>query len=150
MWRLAVEIKRGRPLSFYQKAESRRDIMEHAYRILERVHLGHAAARRVEQLGYGEQRQLEIGVALASEPDVLLLDEPTAGMSPTETAQMMHLIAGLPKSLSIVMIEHDMEVVFAFADRITVLYYGEVLATGRTQDIRDNPRVRDVYLGMGH
>ena len=148
--RLAVEIKRGRPLNFYQRAESRRDIMERAYDILERVHLSHAASRRVEQLAYGEQRQLEVGLALAGEPDVILLDEPTAGMSPTETAQMMRLVAGLPKSLSIVMIEHDMEVVFALADRITVLYYGEVLASGRPQDIRDNQQVREVYLGIRH
>lgn len=147
--RLAVEIKRGKPLNFFQRAESRREVMERALHVLESIHLGHIAAQRVEQLAYGDQRQLEIAVALASEPDVLLLDEPTAGMSPTETARVIDLIACLPKSISIVMIEHDMEVVFALADRITVLYYGEVLATGEPQDIRANQRVREVYLGGG-
>jgi branched-chain amino acid transport system ATP-binding protein len=148
--RLAVEIKRGNPLSFLARAEKRRDVMERARHILDIVHLGQNAARRVDQLSYGDQRQLEIAVALAGEPDVLLLDEPTAGMSQTETERMMELISGLPKSLSIVMIEHDMDVVFALADRITVLYYGEVLATGEPSAIRANQRVRDVYLGLGH
>jgi branched-chain amino acid transport system ATP-binding protein len=104
----------------------------------------------VRMLSYGEQRQLEIGLALASDPTLLLLDEPTSGMSPAETARMIALIAGLPKDLTIVMIEHDMEVVFSVADRITVLHYGEVLATGTPEEIRENPRVREVYLGGHH
>jgi branched-chain amino acid transport system ATP-binding protein len=148
--RLAVELKRGKPLNCFQRAESRRDVMERAVQFLERVNLSHAAGRWVGELAYGEQRQLEIAVALAGEPDVLLLDEPTAGMSPTETRQMMDLIASLPRSLSIVMIEHDMEVVFRLADRITVLYYGEILASDRPEEIRANQRVREVYLGTGH
>jgi branched-chain amino acid transport system ATP-binding protein len=80
----------------------------------------------------------------------LLLDEPTSGMSPAETQRMIDLIAGLPRSLSILMIEHDMNVVFSLADRITVLYYGEVLASGPAAEIQANTRVREVYLGMPH
>jgi branched-chain amino acid transport system ATP-binding protein len=148
--RLAVAIKRGNPLSFFAPAESHAGVMERAHHILEVVHLSRHARQRVEHLSYGDQRQLEIAVALAGEPDVLLLDEPTAGMSQTETERMVELIASLPTTLSIVMIEHDMEVVFALADRITVLYYGEVLATGAPNEIRADKRVRDVYLGLEH
>jgi branched-chain amino acid transport system ATP-binding protein len=101
-------------------------------------------------LSYGEQRQLEIGVALAGDPALLLLDEPTSGMSPSETERMIGLIGTLPRTLSILMIEHDMKVVFSVADRITVLYYGKVLATGTPAEIQANTRVREVYLGMAH
>ena len=104
--------------------------------------------RLVRNLSYGEQRQLEIGVALAGAPELLLLDEPTSGMSPTETARMIALIGTLPRTLSILMIEHDMKVVFSVADRITVLYYGKVLATGTPAEIQASSRVREVYLGM--
>ena len=86
----------------------------------------------------------------AGEPDLLLLDEPTSGMSPAETARMIDLIGSLPRTLSILMIEHDMNVVFSVADRVTVLYYGEVLATGLPADIKANERVREVYLGAAH
>ena len=97
---------------------------------MQRVHLDGDGARPARSLSYGEQRQLEIGVALAGEPKLLLLDEPTSGMSPAETSRMIDLIASLPRTLAILMIEHDMDVVFSVADRITVLCYGEVLATG--------------------
>jgi branched-chain amino acid transport system ATP-binding protein len=115
-----------------------------------RVHLDGDGARLARNLSYGEQRQLEIGVALASEPELVLLDEPTSGMSPSETARMIELIGTLPRTLSILMIEHDMKVVFSVADRITVLYYGKVLATGTPAEIQANTRVREVYLGTVH
>jgi branched-chain amino acid transport system ATP-binding protein len=117
---------------------------------MQQVHLGGDGARLARNLSYGEQRQLEIGIALAGEPDLLLLDEPTSGMSPGETGRMIDLIASLPRTFSILMIEHDMKVVFSVADRITVLYYGEVLATGTPADIQANARVREVYLGVAH
>jgi len=104
----------------------------------------------VRNLSYGEQRQLEIGMALAGDPKILLLDEPTSGMSPAETARMIDLIANLPRTLAILMIEHDMKVVFSVADRVTVLYYGKILATGTPDDIQANARVREVYLGARH
>jgi len=98
-------------------------------------------------LSYGEQRQLEIGIALATSPTLLLLDEPTAGMSPEETQRMTRLLAGLPRDVTVLIIEHDMDVVFSLSDRITVLHYGEVLAEGTPDAVRSDPRVYEVYLG---
>jgi branched-chain amino acid transport system ATP-binding protein len=98
-------------------------------------------------LSYGEQRQLEIGIALAKSPKLLLLDEPTAGMSPEETRRMTALLAGLPRDITLLIIEHDMDVVFTLADRITVLHYGEVLSEGTPDRVRVDPRVYEVYLG---
>jgi branched-chain amino acid transport system ATP-binding protein len=103
-----------------------------------------AAAR---DLSYGEQRQLEVGIALATSPRLLLLDEPTAGMSPEETQRMTRLLAALPRDVTLLIIEHDMDVVFSLADRITVLHYGEVLSDGPPEVVRADPRVYEVYLG---
>jgi branched-chain amino acid transport system ATP-binding protein len=99
------------------------------------------------RLSYGEQRQLEIGVALATRPRLLLLDEPTAGMSPDETQRMVRLLAGLSREVTLLIIEHDMDVVFSLADRVTVLHYGEVLSDGPPDAVRADPRVYEVYLG---
>ncbi len=103
----------------------------------------------VERLSYGEQRQLEIGIALATRPKLLLLDEPTAGMSPEETQRMTRLLADLPRDMTMLIIEHDMDVVFSLADGLTVLHYGEVLADGTPTEVRADPRVHEVYLGTG-
>jgi branched-chain amino acid transport system ATP-binding protein len=146
--RLAVQARRGRSLDFFTPVRRLCGLIARAEELMRRVHLGSGGARLARNLSYGEQRQLEIGIALAGEPELLLLDEPTSGMSPAETARMIDLIAGLPRSLSILMIEHDMNVVFSLADRITVLYYGEVLAAGTPAEIQSNERVRGVYLGM--
>ena len=105
--------------------------------------LGEDAAR----LSYGEQRQLEVGVALATRPRLLMLDEPTAGMSPEETHRMTRMLAALPREITMLIIEHDMDVVFSLADRITVLHYGEVLVDGAPDAVRADPRVYEVYLG---
>jgi len=148
--RLAVQARRGKTLDFFTPVRELRDLLTRAEELMLRVHLSGDGARLARNLSYGEQRQLEIGIALAGEPDLLLLDEPTSGMSPAETGRMIELIASLPRSLSILMIEHDMKVVFSVADRITVLYYGEVLATGTPAEIQSNRRVREVYLGMAH
>lgn len=117
--------------------------------ILEQVGLAEKRGVLAKNLSYGEQRQLEIAVALASEPSVLLLDEPSAGMSQAETNRMVELITSLPRDLTIVIIEHDMDVVFALADRITVLHYGRILAEGTPTEVKENPVVQDVYLGAG-
>lgn len=101
------------------------------------------------RLSYGEQRQLEVGIALAPGPILLLLDEPTAGMSPEETHRMTRLLVGLPRAVTLLIIEHDMDVVFSLADRITVLHYGEVLAEGTPDEVRADARVYEVYLGTG-
>jgi branched-chain amino acid transport system ATP-binding protein len=105
--------------------------------------LGDAAG----SLSYGEQRQLEVGVALATRPALLLLDEPTAGMSPEETERMTRMLEGLPREVTLLIIEHDMDVVASLADRVTVLHYGEVLTEGTFDEVKADPRVYDVYLG---
>jgi branched-chain amino acid transport system ATP-binding protein len=111
------------------------------------VGLAERLDEEVSRLSYGEQRQLEIGVALATRPQLVLLDEPTAGMSPEETQRMTRLLAALPRDITLLIIEHDMDVVFSLADRITVLHYGEVLVDGAPDAVRADPRVYEVYLG---
>jgi branched-chain amino acid transport system ATP-binding protein len=143
--RLAVQAKRGGSLNFFAPVTGFATLTEAALHAIGQVGLSAVAALPAHSLSYGE-----IAIALASEPKLLLLDEPTSGMAPAETARMIALIAGLPRSLAILMIEHDMQVVFSLADRITVLYYGEVLATGEPAAITANARVREVYLGTRH
>ena len=104
----------------------------------------------VKQLSYGTQRQLEIALALLSEPRVLLLDEPTSGMSPEETTSIKKLIQSLPDTLTLLIVEHDMDVIFDLAERITVLDYGHVLFEGTPQEIRNSPEVKARYLGEDH
>jgi branched-chain amino acid transport system ATP-binding protein len=105
--------------------------------------LGEPAGR----LSYGEQRQLEVGVVLATGPKLMLLDEPTAGMSPEETARMTRMLEALPRDVTMLIIEHDMDVVGSLAGRVTVLHYGEVLTEGTFAEVKRDPRVYDVYLG---
>jgi len=99
------------------------------------------------RLSYGEQRQLEVGVVLATGPKLMLLDEPTAGMSPEETARMTRMLEGLPREVTLLIIEHDMDVVGSLAERVTVLHYGEVLTEGTFDEVKRDPRVYEVYLG---
>jgi branched-chain amino acid transport system ATP-binding protein len=148
--RLALEVRHGHPLNPFASVARNQALHGRATALMEQVHLDADGSRTARNLSYGEQRQLEIGVALAGDPALLLLDEPTSGMSPTETARMIGLIGSLPRTLSILMIEHDMKVVFSVAERITVLYYGKVLATGTPSEIQANDRVREVYLGAMH
>ena len=124
-------------------AALRAEAEEHAARLGLADRLG----EQVDGLGYGTQRQLEIGLALLQEPLVLLLDEPTAGMSPRETAAMVDLLSALPAELALLVIEHDMDVVFRLADRITVLDYGRVLIEGTPAEVRRSAAVRRRYLG---
>jgi branched-chain amino acid transport system ATP-binding protein len=118
-----------------------------AREVAEQVGLAERLGEPAGLLSYGEQRQLELGVALASRPKLLLLDEPTAGMSPEETQKMTRLLMGLPREITLLIIEHDMDVVFSLADRITVLHYGEVLSEGPPDAVKADPRVYEVYLG---
>lgn len=118
-----------------------------ADRVLEQVGLVERRAARAGDLSYGEKRRLELALALATEPEVLLLDEPTAGMSPLERGAMVDLLQGLRKNLTIVVVEHDMDVVFGLADRIVVLQDGRQIAEGSPAEIRGNPRVQEAYLG---
>ncbi len=148
--RLALQAKRGDWYAFLRPASANRKLLDEVDAILAQVRLTEGHDRLVANLSYGEQRQLEVALALASQPKLLLLDEPTSGMSPAETERMIDLVRSLPAELGVLLIEHDMKVVFSLAHTITVLYYGEVLATGKPDAIRDNPRVREVYLGLAH
>ena len=122
------------------------DLIEKAEAVLESVGLRAKAAELAANLSHGEQRNLEIGIALATEPQLLCLDEPTAGMSAAETHDTMALVRRIAKNLTILIVEHDMQVVMELAHRITVLHYGRVLAEGTPADIQRNPRVQEVYL----
>lgn len=117
--------------------------------LLKLVGLAHDAAETAGELSYGKQKQLELAIALASQPRLLLLDEPTAGMSPQETGETIALIRDIVKSrgLTLLFTEHDMSVVFGIAERITVLHHGEVIASGAPEAVRNDPDVRRVYLG---
>jgi branched-chain amino acid transport system ATP-binding protein len=123
-----------------------RDIIEKAEAALEAVGLRGKAGELAANLSHGEQRNLEIGIALATEPQLLCLDEPTAGMSAAETHDTMELVRRIAKDLTILIVEHDMQVVMELAQRITVLHCGEILAEGTPAEIQHNPRVLEVYL----
>jgi branched-chain amino acid transport system ATP-binding protein len=123
-----------------------RDIIEKAEAALDAVGLGSKRDELAANLSHGEQRNLEIGIALATEPQLLCLDEPTAGMSAAETRDTMELVRRIAKDLTILIVEHDMQVVMELAQRITVLHYGEILAEGPPTEIQQNPRVLEVYL----
>ena len=123
-----------------------RDLIDKAHSVLEAVGLAAKADELAANLSHGEQRNLEIGIALATEPTLLCLDEPTAGMSAAETHDTMQLVRRIAKDLTILIVEHDMHVVMELASRITVLHYGEVLAEGTPAEIQDNPKVQEVYL----
>ena len=114
---------------------------------LTEVGLAHRAQVRAGLLSHGEKRQLELAIALAARPKVLLLDEPLAGTGPEESAFLIDLLKRLKGRITILLIEHDMEAVFALADRVSVLVYGRVIATGTVAQVRDNPEVRAAYLG---
>ena len=116
---------------------------------LELVGLVHRADETARRLSYGERRQLELALALTSQPRVVFLDEPCAGLSPSERVRISTLIAGLPRDLTVVMIEHDMDVALGLADRVTVLHQGRVILEGSPDEVQSNPEVREVYFGHG-
>ncbi|OVZ60314.1 ABC transporter ATP-binding protein [Pigmentiphaga sp. NML080357] len=147
---LAVQARQGHSFRFWRPAGRDAGLAKPAREALERVRLGHAAQRRTGTLAHGEMRQLEIAMALAMRPEVLLLDEPMAGMSRQESAGLVELLAELKGLYSIVLVEHDMDAVFALADRITVLSYGRAIACGTPAAIRCDEAVRTAYLGEGN
>jgi len=132
---------------FWLPLSSFRDTTTETERILKEWTLWDKRDVQVKNLSYGEQRQIEVILALATHPRLLLLDEPTAGLSAAESASMASFIKGLPQEITIILIEHDMDVAFEIADKITVLYFGSVLAEGPPGEIRGNAKVTEVYLG---
>lgn len=144
---LAVQAHAGHSFRFWRNARDESELREPARVALDRVGLGPRAHLLASALSHGEHRLLELAMALASRPRMLLLDEPMAGLGPEESARMVTMLRGLKKELTILLVEHDMEAVFALADRITVLARGRVIASGQPAAIRNNAQVRDAYLG---
>ena len=144
--RVAVQ-GHARAFNFWSRADRLTDVSERATRLLETVGLARKHDGLAAHLSHGEKRHLEIGIALASEPSLLLLDEPTAGMSPEETDETMRLIRELAAGRTVILVEHKMKVVMKISDRITVLHQGQVLAEGSPEEIRANDRVQQTYLG---
>jgi branched-chain amino acid transport system ATP-binding protein len=144
---LAVQRSAGIGMRFARPASRYAEVAERADAALTRVGLASRAGDPAGALSHGERRQLEVAVGLAAEPSLFLLDEPTAGTSAEETELLTTLIEKLPASVTVVIVEHDLDVVFRLASEITVLHLGEVLASGSPEAIRDDPRVHEVYLG---
>lgn len=144
---LAVQAHEGHSFRFWSPVETSATLTAKARAALEQVGITRIADTPAGQIAYSEQRQLEFAMALAAEPRLLLLDEPMAGMSKDESMLLMAVIQRLKRSVSILLVEHDMDVVFSLADRITVLVRGQAIATGTPEEIRNNADVRAAYLG---
>ncbi|HZP99932.1 MAG TPA: ABC transporter ATP-binding protein [Reyranella sp.] len=144
---LAVQAHLGHSFRFLRDARNERALRERAWAGLKAVGLDERAGVLAAALSHGEQRQLEIAMALAGDPKLLLLDEPMAGMGAEESRDMVHFLRGLKGKRAMLLIEHDMDAVFALADRVTVLVYGRAIATGTPAEIRANAEVRQAYLG---
>jgi len=148
--RLACQARHPSRRSWLLRKDRYPELLEEARRASRLMDLEDVFARQVNMLSYGQKRQLEVAIALCSQPAVLLLDEPAAGASPAERQHIVGLIQSLPAELTLLLVEHDMDVVFGVCDRITVLSYGEILATGSPQEIRNHRAVRQAYLGSSH
>jgi branched-chain amino acid transport system ATP-binding protein len=146
---LAIEGLRPSKFVMWRFLSSYREVYDKAHGLLERAGFMDRKDTEVRYLSHGEQRQLEIVLGLASDPKILLLDEPAAGLSSGESAEMAEFLLRLDPNLAILLIEHDMDVVFDVADHISVLHFGEVLESGATEQIRSSAKVQEIYLGTG-
>jgi branched-chain amino acid transport system ATP-binding protein len=146
---LAIKGLRASKFVMWRPLTSYRDVYDKAHRLLEQAGFLDRKDTEVRNLSHGEQRQLEIVLGLASDPKVLLLDEPAAGLSSGESADMIKFLNALDPKLALLLIEHDMDVVFDVAGEISVLHFGEILETGTPQQIHDSKRVQKIYLGTG-
>lgn len=146
---MAIQAHQGHSFHFWGSARRDASLREPARSVLERVGLAGRADILAVNLAHGEQRQLELAMALATDPKLLLLDEPMAGLGHDESLRMVDLLVGLKGKLSILLVEHDMDVVFSLADRITVLVNGRAIASGAPGEIRADAAVREAYLGVG-
>ena len=144
---LAVQARSGSSFSFFRPATSERKLFDEARALLEDVGLADRTSVVAQSLSHGEQRQLEVALALATRPSLLLLDEPMAGMGPEELQKMVQLLLKLKGKVTLLLVEHDMDAVFRLADRISVLVYGRIIVTGTPDEIRAHPEVRKAYLG---
>ncbi len=146
---LSVQARQGHSYFFWKPAREDKRLTDPAEVALEKVGLSDRRNDLAGELSHGEHRQLEIAMALSTDPRMLLLDEPMAGMGPEESIKLVEILRSLKGEKSILLIEHDMDAVFALADRVTVLVYGRVIACGTPDEIRDNEDVRHAYLGEG-
>lgn len=146
---LALQAVSGSSLSVWRPARAERALFERAFDVLSSLGLADKHNAQIEELSHGEQRALEVGLALASNPRLVLLDEPMAGMGPQESARMERLIAGIRSRSAVLLIEHDVEAVFRLADRVSVLVGGRIIASGDAHKVRNNPAVIAAYLGDG-
>ncbi len=144
---LGVQAIHSGRFCFYRPMTSFRQITGQTERLLKEWDLWEKRNLLLKNLSYGEQRQIEVILALATQPKLLLLDEPTAGLSPAETIQVTSIIKNLPREITTILIEHDMDVAFEIADKITVLHFGSILAQGLLEEIKGNPKVTEIYLG---
>lgn len=146
---LAVQVREGHSFRFWKRAGNDARLLDPARGYLAQVGLAGRADALVANIAHGERKQLELAVALASRPRLLLLDEPMAGLGPVESAEMIEILSGLKSRVGMLLVEHDMDAVFALADRISVLVYGRVIASGTPDEIRESEEVRTAYLGEG-
>jgi branched-chain amino acid transport system ATP-binding protein len=144
---LGVQAMKWARFCFYRRVRSFREIIHETERLLKEWNLWEKKDTLLKNLSYGEQRQIEVIMALATKPRLLLLDEPTAGLSPAETASVTSIIKGLSREITTLLIEHDMDVAFEIAEKITVLHFGSILAEGSLEQIKGNPKVTEIYLG---
>jgi branched-chain amino acid transport system ATP-binding protein len=144
---LGVQAMKWARFCFYRPVRSFREIMHGTESLLKEWDLWEKKDALLKNLSYGEQRQIEVIMALSTKPRLLLLDEPTAGLSPAETASVTSIIKGLPHEITVILIEHDMDVAFEIAEKITVLHFGSILAEGSLEQIKGNPKVTEIYLG---
>ena len=147
---LATQGLRPGKYQMFKAAMSNKRLVEQSKHAVERVGLQRVAKTPAAELGHGEQRQLELGIALAQEPTLLLLDEPAAGLSAVERGMMGDLVRDLPADMTVLLIEHDMELALGLADYVTCLHNGSQVAEGNPEEIKNNERVQDIYLGRGN
>jgi branched-chain amino acid transport system ATP-binding protein len=144
---LGVQARKWSRFCFYRRVTGFRDIVYETERLLKEWNLWGKKDALLKNLSYGEQRQIEVIMALATKPRLLLLDEPTAGLSPAETISVTAIIKGLPREITTLLIEHDMDVAFDIAEKITVLHFGSILAEGSPEQVKGDPKVTEIYLG---